>query len=200
MLKGISRTYPDGTRGTQEIEFSDGINILIGNTEDFFREILQRFSGDYDEPLKHINESWVYSYDEGFEIRLLANRCDALLAVLRAVLLGLADKGGNSKDFVLFINNYVMNFHFMLVPRLVEDILEVSRQGVQVFIATNDYIFAKYFEVRRKEGDSMRFYSIGENSTDNIEHNEYFRDLKNNYAIEVFDALMDDVFVKNLGD
>lgn len=48
----------------------------------------------------------------------------------------------------------------MHIPVLVEMLLELQRNGVQIFISTHDYILAKYFEVRLKKQDKIRFYSF----------------------------------------
>ena len=108
---------------------------------------------------------------------------------------------GISNGTVLLWDEPEANINPKLVPVLVEILLELARNGVQIFIATHDYMLAKYFEVRRKDDDSVRFHSL--HRTDDgvkCEHNEYFRDLKANPIIEAFDELMDEVFEKNLGD
>jgi AAA15 family ATPase/GTPase len=93
------------------------------------------------------------------------------------------------------------NVNPKLIPVMVEILLELSRNGVQVFAATHDYILAKYFEVKRKENDSIIFHSLYK--TENgvkCESNENFRDLKNNSIIAAFDELMDEVINGNLGE
>jgi len=47
-----------------------------------------------------------------------------------------------------------------LVPELVDILLELSRNGVQIFIATHSEIFVSYFAVNRRKGDSVMFYSL----------------------------------------
>jgi AAA15 family ATPase/GTPase len=57
-----------------------------------------------------------------------------------------------------------------LVPKLVDILLELSRNDVQVFIATHSEIFASYFAVNREKSDNVMFYSLykenGEIKTD----------------------------------
>jgi hypothetical protein len=38
--------------------------------------------------------------------------------------------------------------------------LELSRNGVQVFIATHSEILASYFSVNQQQGDNVMFYSL----------------------------------------
>jgi predicted ATP-dependent endonuclease of OLD family len=46
------------------------------------------------------------------------------------------------------------------IPALVNILLELSRNGVQIFLATHSEILASYFAVNRKKGDSVMFYSL----------------------------------------
>lgn len=47
-----------------------------------------------------------------------------------------------------------------LVPILVDILLELSRNGVQIFVATHNEIFAGYIAVNRQNGDSVMFTSL----------------------------------------
>jgi predicted ATPase len=47
-----------------------------------------------------------------------------------------------------------------LVPKLVEILLELSRNGVQIFLATHSEILSSYFPVLKKKDDSVMFYSL----------------------------------------
>ena len=106
-----------------------------------------------------------------------------------------------NKHTLLLWDEPEANINPKLIPVIVEILLELSRNGVQVFAATHDYIFAKYFEVRRSKTDSVVFHSLYK--TDNgvkCETNDDFRELKNNSIIVAFDELMDEVIDGNLGD
>jgi AAA15 family ATPase/GTPase len=47
-----------------------------------------------------------------------------------------------------------------LIPVLVDVMLELSRNGVQIFLATHSEILASYFAVNRQKGDSVMFHSL----------------------------------------
>ena len=47
-----------------------------------------------------------------------------------------------------------------ILPKIVECLLELSRHGVQIFLSTHNYIFAKYFDVAKSDNDSVLFYSL----------------------------------------
>jgi energy-coupling factor transporter ATP-binding protein EcfA2 len=58
-----------------------------------------------------------------------------------------------------------------LVPVLVDILLELARNGVQIFIATHSEILAEYFAVLRKKsnGDEVKFFSLYKDG-DHIKH------------------------------
>ena len=46
--------------------------------------------------------------------------------------------------------------------------LELSRNGVQVFLATHSYFIAKCLEIRKKESDDMLFHSLYKSQNDEV--------------------------------
>ena len=98
------------------------------------------------------------------------------------------------KDTILFWDEPEANLNPAIIPVLVDILLKLSRFGVQVFVATHDYMFAKYFEIKAEEKDELMFHSLY--LTDEgvkCENCINFRDLKNNPIIKSFDALMSEV-------
>ena len=65
-----------------------------------------------------------------------------------------------TKDTVLFWDEPEANINPILIPELVDILLELSRQGVQLLISTHDYLFAKYVEVKMQESDNVAFHSL----------------------------------------
>ena len=93
------------------------------------------------------------------------------------------------------------NLNPKFLPRIVECLLELSRHGVQIFMSTHNYIFAKYFNVRAKESDSVMFHSLyKENGNVQVESNEFFSALKNNAIMQTFDQLLEEVYNLDMGD
>ena len=87
------------------------------------------------------------------------------------------------------------------MPVLVDALIALQKAGMQIFLSTHDYLFAKYFEVRRTEGDLIRFHSLYKSDSGiKYEYNENFRDLKENPIISAYDELLDEVIRLNLGD
>lgn len=118
-----------------------------------------------------------------------------------ALLWQLIKNGTLEKGAVLFWDEPEANINPVNIPELVHMLLELQRNGVQIFISTHDYIFAKYFEVKRKEQDRIMFYSLYNAGNDiQCEENIFFKDLKENPIVKAFDKLLDEVYDKNLGE
>jgi len=94
------------------------------------------------------------------------------------------------------------NLNPKFIPDFVEILLELSRNGVQVILTSHSYIFAKYFELRRKSEDSIAFHSLYKTETDGVlcESNQNFKDLKHNAIMESFEKLLDEVYELNAGE
>jgi len=85
------------------------------------------------------------------------------------------------------------NINPKFIPDLVEILIELQKSGVQIFITTHDYIFAKYFEVKRSENDEIMYYSLYK-TYDGVkyENSISFGDLKNNTIMDTFIQLYKD--------
>jgi predicted ATP-dependent endonuclease of OLD family len=91
----------------------------------------------------------------------------------------LVTSGQLEKGAVLLWDEPENSLNPELVPELVDILLELSRNGVQIFIATHSEIFASYLNVRRRDNDDVVFYSLykkGERiDYDKNENFEYLR-------------------------
>ncbi|MEG2251391.1 MAG: AAA family ATPase [Bacilli bacterium] len=101
------------------------------------------------------------------------------------------------------------NINPELIPVLVDVILELQRNGVQIFIATHSYNLAKYFEVKKKQCDSIMYHSLYHKKDKDIKNNDsyklvpssgvmvqskhFFGDLETNPIIEADSKLLDEV-------
>ena len=63
-------------------------------------------------------------------------------------------------DSILFWDEPEANINPTIMPIVVETLLELSRQGVQVFLATHEYNMMKYFSVKKKDSDQVAFISL----------------------------------------
>jgi AAA15 family ATPase/GTPase len=83
---------------------------------------------------------------------------------------GLLEKGS-----VLFWDEPECNLNPDIMSVLVEILLELQRNGVQIFVATHSEILASYFNVNRQKGDHIMFCSLyKENGTVKSNSSERF--------------------------
>jgi predicted ATP-dependent endonuclease of OLD family len=119
-----------------------------------------------------------------------------------ALLWQLIKNGTLEKGTILFWDEPEANLNPVVIPVLVDILLQLQKDGVQIFIATHDYILAKYFEVKVQPDNDIMFYSFYEDEQGKVrsEKNQYFRDLATNPIIRAFNNLLDQVIDKNVGD
>lgn len=101
------------------------------------------------------------------------------------------------KDTIVFWDEPEANINPQLIPTLVDIILELQRNGVQIFIATHEYNLAKYFEVYRKNEDRVQYHSLfkTENGVSTKMALRY-RDIYNNPIEEANEKLYNEILEK----
>jgi predicted ATPase len=72
----------------------------------------------------------------------------------------LVSSGQLESESILFWDEPENSLNPELVPVLVNILLELARNGVQIFIATHSEILASYFAVNRQKDDVVMFYSL----------------------------------------
>lgn len=76
-------------------------------------------------------------------------------------LLWLLTRNGTLRNgSVLFWDEPETNLNPSVFGEVMETILELQRVGVQVFLATHDYVILKELDMRRHEDDSISFHSL----------------------------------------
>lgn len=105
------------------------------------------------------------------------------------------------KNTILLWDEPESNINPELIPVLVDIMIMLEREGVQIIIATHSYNLAKYFEVKRKENDSVLFHSLYKTEKGvKVQSNEYFGELDNNSIIKADSKLLDEVIEESLED
>ena len=101
-----------------------------------------------------------------------------------------------TKDSILIWDEPEANMNPNFLETIVECLLELSRQGVQIFISTHNYIFSQYFDIKRQENDNVLFHALYriKNSDIKLESNTYFDKIKNNDITKTFNKLLDEVY------
>jgi predicted ATP-dependent endonuclease of OLD family len=107
-----------------------------------------------------------------------------------ALLWRLIDNGALEKGSVLFWDEPEANVNPVHIPVITDMLLELQRDGVQIFVATHDYFVAKYLGVRRTEGDNIRYHSLFKDKKSVLcESADSFEELQNNLILDTFIAL-----------
>ena len=95
------------------------------------------------------------------------------------------------------------NLNPKFFSKIVECLFELSRQGVQIFLSTHNYIFAKYFDVLKNDSDDVQFHSLYfDSDIDGVtcESNAYFESLERNDISDAFNRLLELVYDLKVGD
>ena len=121
---------------------------------------------------------------------------------------GLLEKGS-----ILLWDEPEANLNPELYPLVADILLELQKSGVQIFVATHSYNFAKYLEIRRECKEQVVFHNlykatseIPEKFREVLEDNNHredeiyshsaykLEDLKENHMIEADSKLLDEVY------
>jgi len=106
------------------------------------------------------------------------------------------------ENTVLFWDEPEANISRKWIPDLVDILLELSRQGVQIFLATHDYNLMKYFfEIHKKADDKVVFHSFSKEKNEHVtcETQEDYYLLENNPVFEAGIKLLEDRHRRILG-
>ena len=83
-----------------------------------------------------------------------------------ALLWQLIKNGTLEKGSVLFWDEPEANINPRNIPAIVELLLDLHEGGVQIFIATHDYFFAKYMDVKKRKNSDIRFHALYKDKDD----------------------------------
>jgi AAA15 family ATPase/GTPase len=105
-------------------------------------------------------------------------------------------------ESVLFWDEPENSLNPELISTLVNILLELSRNGVQIFIATHSEILASYFSVNQQQGDNVMFYSLYKDENGQIKNdsNDRFDLLFQNKLTEEPVKLYEKQIAKGLGN
>jgi AAA15 family ATPase/GTPase len=82
-----------------------------------------------------------------------------------ALLFQLLTNGWLEKNSVLLWDEPENSLNPELMPKLVEILLELSRSGVQIFLATHSKFLANEFNVSSNEDDNLKYFSLYKDET-----------------------------------
>lgn len=100
------------------------------------------------------------------------------------------------ENCVLIWDEPEANLNPELFPLVAEILLELQKNGIQIFIATHSYNFAKYLEIRTNTKEQVQFHNLYHADEISIESDSaYFMgDLKQNHIMIADNKLLDEVY------
>ena len=106
---------------------------------------------------------------------------------------GLFDEPGT----VLFWDEPEANLNPMLIPALVDILLELQKGGVQIFLATHEYNLARYFELKREKKEDVCFHNLYKKEDGHIycDSTHIYQDLRK-ISIEKADRELGDFIIE----
>ena len=104
---------------------------------------------------------------------------------------------------VLFWDEPETNLNPRLFGVVIEVLLELQRAGVQIFLATHDYVILKELDLQQENGDEIVFHSLHrQKQTGEIacSSTDAFLEIDPNAIADTFDDLYDREVERSLGD
>ena len=160
----------------------------------YMQAILDKISTAIDgEVIQENNEFYVLKKD-GRKLRfsLEAEGLRKLGLLWKLIRNGLLEPGT-----VLLWDEPEANLNPELFPLVAEILLELQRNGIQIFAATHSYNFAKYLEIRRTESDQVQFHNLYHSEQPGvIEASSAYRmeDLHLNHIMMADNKLLDEIY------
>ena len=111
--------------------------------------------------------------------------------------------GALSKGSVLFWDEPETNLNPKLYRMLMHVLLELQRNGVQVFLATHDYVILKELDLQKTDVDKVAFHSLYHSETDGeiaCHTSGDYLGIHPNAIAEAFSDVYDRVVERSLGD
>ncbi len=144
------------------------------------------------------NEEFVLSNREGnLEFTLLAEGMRKL-----GLIWLLIQNGTLGDSSVLFWDEPETNLNPKLYRTVIETLLTLQRNGVQIFLATHDYVILKELDLQMTLNDEVTFHSLFRNrETDEIEcrSTDSYLDISPNAISDTFSELYDRSIERSLG-
>ncbi len=160
-----------------------------GPTEKPRKQLLAKLQGLMQGKVAIKNEEFFLRNKQGnLEFTLLAEGTRKL-----GLLWLLIQNGTLLQGSVLFWDEPEANLNPSVLGQLMDILLDLQRMGVQVFLATHDYVVLKELDLRRRPEDKVMFHALyrGEDGEICIHSTESYLALHPNAIAETFASLYD---------
>lgn len=180
-----------------DIVNSAKIDISVGKNTSSKRSMLSQIEQIIDGKVffnSQRDEFYLKHGNANLEFNLVAEGIRKIALIWQLVKNGTLEKGS-----VLFWDEPEANINPIHIPIIVDMFLALQRNGVQIFIATHDYILAKYIEVKANKIDHIKFYSLFEDEgIVCCDTSSKFSTLKHNSIVSAFDILLDEIYKRQV--
>ena len=169
----------------------------LRNRPSTFRPLLRELQEALGGRVSVKNEEFFLSSQQGtFQFSLLAE------GLRKLGLLWLLIQNGTLLDgSVLFWDEPETNLNPKLYRLLIKVLLVLQRNGVQIFLATHDYVILEELNLQMNNNDNVFFYSLYRDAPGEIACNvaRHYLDIQPNAIAETFDDLYDREIERRLG-
>ena len=120
-----------------------------------------------------------------------------------ALLWLLVQNGVLGENSLLFWDEPEANLNPIMMEPVVKVLLELQRVGVQIFIATHEYVILQEFSLQSEKRDKVRFHSLWwDENKDNIRasHTAHFDHLEVKCIDDAFGSLIDREIRRSMGN
>jgi AAA15 family ATPase/GTPase len=128
--------------------------------EKVFKELTKEIGGEVILKGEHF---FLKTKQAEFEFSLLAEGVRKL-----ALIWLLIQNGSLNPGSILFWDEPEANLNPSLIGLVVETLLELHRQGVQIFLTTHNYVLLKEFDLRKEKDDAIRYISLFRDDSDSV--------------------------------
>jgi ABC-type ATPase involved in cell division len=171
--------------------------VLKGTTDKERRRILKILQAAMDGKVVTENEEFFLTNKRGkLEFTLLAEGYRKL-----GLLYILLQNGTLLNGSTLFWDEPETNLNPKLMQSIVGILLEMQRFGVQIFLATHDYVLLKEFDLQLKTRDQILFHSLFRNHKDEVElaSTEKYLQINPNAIDDTFGGFIDREIERSMG-
>jgi predicted ATPase len=93
-----------------------------------------------------------------------------------------------------------VNLNPILMDEIVSSLYSLSRQGVQIFLATHSYVILKEIDLQKQKNDSVRYLGFQKNETGTtVNMTEDFSLLRPNPILDQYESLYDRELTRSTG-
>lgn len=160
---------------------------------EFMNDILEKISKVIDGTVIQENDTFYVVKNDGRKVNfsLEAEGLRKLGLIWKLIRNGLLEPGS-----VLLWDEPEANLNPELYALVAEVLLTLAENKVQIFVATHNYNFGKYLEIRRKQEEEVQFINLYKDDKQTVKSQtgKYMKDLDPNYIMKADERLLDEVY------